>query len=85
MFMNRARGKRALLSLSTAVLFASYGNALAYESPVHVFSINDVMGGFDGSTFGTSGVIQETGSSIICGVGYTLPSGQRARWSTSRV
>jgi hypothetical protein len=49
------------------MLFASYGNALAYESPVHVFTINDVMGGFDGSTYGTdpSGY---NGSTFICGV-----------------
>lgn len=66
-----ARGRGVLLSLSTAVLFASYGSALAYESEVHVFSIDDVMGGFDGSTFGTEPVDPESGFSIICGVGYT--------------
>lgn len=71
MLMNRARGKGALLSMSTAILFASYGNALAYESPVHVFSINDVMGGFDGTTFGTEPVDPDTGYSVICDVGYT--------------
>ena len=73
MFMNRVRGKRALLSMSTAVLFVSYGNALPYESPVHVFSINDVMGGFDGSTFGpidvTGAATQDT--NIICDLGTT--------------
>ena len=41
--------------------------AFAYESPVHTFSINDVMGGFDGSTFGTSGAQQDT--NIICDLG----------------
>ena len=54
------------LAVSTALLVASQGAALAYESPLHTFSINDVMGGFDGSTFGTAGVI--TDPSIICGL-----------------
>ena len=55
------------LALSTALLVATQGNALAYESPVHTFSIDDVMGGFDGSTFGAGGATQDT--SIICGLG----------------
>jgi len=38
----------------------------AYESPVHVFSVNDVMGGFDGSTFGETGATQSL--DIICGL-----------------
>ncbi|MGB5719263.1 MAG: hypothetical protein WBM34_01130, partial [Woeseiaceae bacterium] len=49
------------------MLFASYGNALAYESPVHVFTINDVMGGFDGSTYGTNPSGFE-GFTFICDV-----------------
>ena len=55
------------MSLSTAVR--------AYESPVHVFSIDDVMGGFDGSKFGPGGTIMD--SSIICDVagGASCPSG----------
>ena len=46
---------KILLTLvkTTALLILLQGTALAYESPLHVFSINDVMGGFDGSTFGT--------------------------------
>jgi hypothetical protein len=55
------------LAVSTALLVASQGAALAYESPLHTFSINDVMGGFDGSTFGTE-ENYPTGTSIICGV-----------------
>jgi len=58
------------LVVSTALLVASQGAALAYESDLHVFSINDVMGGFDGSTFGdisvTGGATQDT--RVICGV-----------------
>jgi len=56
------------LVVSAALLVASQGTALAvtYESPIHVFSIDDVQGGFNGSTFGTGGATQDT--SIICGV-----------------
>ena len=57
-------GASAIWAVSTALL--TQGAALAYDSPVHVFSINDVMGGFDGSTFGAGGVIQD--QSIICDV-----------------
>jgi hypothetical protein len=71
MFTNHVRGKGALLSMSTAVLLASYGNALAYESPVHVFSINDVMGDFQGTTFGDGGIA--TDPTIICGVSGGAP------------
>jgi len=54
MLTNSARKRGALLSACVATFFASYGSALAYESPVHVFTIYDVMGGFDGSTYGTN-------------------------------
>ncbi len=40
------------IALAAAVLL-SQGPALAYESPVHTFSIQDVMGGFEGSTYGS--------------------------------
>ena len=63
--------KMPLALAVSAALLVSQGSVLAsilaYESPVHVFSVDDVMGGFDGSTFGTEGVIQDT--SIICGLG----------------
>ena len=65
----KTRLTRLGLAVSTALLVVSQGTALAYESPLHIFSINDVMGGFDGSTFGTSGVIQDT--NIICDLGTT--------------
>ena len=67
MLTNSARKRGAMLSTCVAMLFASYGNALAYESPVHVFTINDVMGGFDGSTFGTE-ALGSRPSSIICDI-----------------
>jgi len=54
------------VSVSAALLVISQSTALAYESPTHVFSIDDVMGGFDGSTFGTTGAAQD--SAIICGL-----------------
>jgi hypothetical protein len=46
--------------------------AQAYESPVHVFSINDVMGGFDGSTYGPAGIVQD--ATILCIPGVTQVS-----------
>jgi len=62
-----------ILTVSMTLLAGSQGTALAYESDLHVFSINDVMGGFDGSTFGP---ISETGAAtqdtdIICDLGTT--------------
>ena len=57
---------------TTVLLMFLQGTALAvYESPVHVFSVNDVMGGFDGSTFGSldGASIDDT---IICDLG-SLP------------
>ena len=52
---------------TTVLLMFLQGTALAYESPLHVFSIDDVMGGFDGSTFGTGGATQDM--NIICDLG----------------
>jgi len=52
-----------------ALMVASQGSALAYESELHIFSTNDVQGGFDGSTFGTNGAQQDT--NIICDLGTT--------------
>ena len=53
---------------TTVLMMFLQGTALAYESPVHVFSVNDVMGGFDGSTFGSldGASIDDT---IICDLG----------------
>ena len=60
--------RKTPLAIAVSIaLLVSQGSVLAYESPVHIFSINDVMGGFDGSTFGTGGVVQDT--AIICGIG----------------
>lgn len=56
------------LALAVSALLLQ-GTALAYESPVHVFSIDDVMGGFDGSTFGQTGAQQDR--DIICDLGDT--------------
>lgn len=41
------------------------GSPTSYTT-THVFSIDDVMGGFDGSTFGPSGAMQDT--TILCGL-----------------
>jgi len=53
---------------TTVLLMFLQGTAFAYESDLHVFSINDVMGGFDGSTFGSldGASIDDT---IICDLG----------------
>jgi len=40
----------------------------------HVFSIDDVMGGFDGSTFGSAGAEQNT--TIICGAPGSTATGE---------
>jgi hypothetical protein len=63
----------ATLIASSLMSIASVNVAQAYDSPVHVFSIEDVMGGFDGSTFGLNGASQDT--NIICDVpgGATCP------------
>lgn len=66
MFAKLFSRKPLAVAVSTVLL---QGTALAYESPVHVFSVNDVMGGFNGSTFGTAGATQD--QSIICGLGTT--------------
>ena len=62
------------LVVAAASLVASQGTALAviYESDLHIFSVNDVQGGFDGSTFGTEGATQDR--SIICDLGDTALS-----------
>ncbi len=62
------------LSLGMAMT-GPWSSAQAYTSPTHIFSINDVQGGFDGSTFGTAGPIQD--NNIICGVapGPACPDG----------
>jgi hypothetical protein len=72
---NRKMGRSSLaLAVAAAIGAAAVPNAQAYESPIHVFSINDIMGGFDGSTYGPAGADQDT--SILCGVGgTTCPAG----------
>lgn len=62
---NRTMRRSSLaLAVAAAMGAAALPNAQAYDSPVHVFSINDIMGGFDGSTFGTAGALQIP--SILC-------------------
>ena len=69
-----SRGLVALTALLAPLLIVQ-GTALAYESPVHVFSIDDVMGDFEGTTFGPTGISQDP--SIICGLdgGVACPDG----------
>jgi hypothetical protein len=42
-------------------------NAIAQYKAEHVFSVNDVLGGFDGTTYGAPGLTNDP--SIICGLG----------------
>lgn len=48
-------------------LAAFMTTSYAYESPIHTFTIDDVQGGFDGSTYGSAGATQD--NSIVCGAG----------------
>ena len=54
------------LAISAAVGLTATTTAQAYESPVHVFSVNDVLGDFEGSTYGNTGATED--KSIICGL-----------------
>lgn len=58
------RFKGSLLAIAITSIAAS--PAMAYESPVHIFNMGDVMRGFDGSTFGTDGAIQR--GQTFCGI-----------------
>jgi len=52
----------------SAALGASAATAqTVYVSPMHTFSINDIQGGFDGTTYGPAGAVQLP--SILCGTG----------------
>lgn len=65
-----------LKAMALLVLLAlSLPTVQAYESPIHTFSIDDLLGGFNGSTYGTAGAIQDTG--MICGLagGVACPEG----------
>ncbi|WJG10682.1 hypothetical protein [Aliiglaciecola sp. LCG003] len=63
MLKNTIRKTPVALAIVAALL---QGNALAAWESEHVFSIDDVMGSFDGTTYGTTGAA--TDPSIICGV-----------------
>ncbi len=67
-------GMGILLAL-TAIVTAPF--AMAFTSS-HTFSVDDVMGGFNGSTFGPHGAVQDT--SIICGI----PGGATCSESTAQ-
>tara|TARA_R110001583_G_scaffold49159_2_gene153981 strand:- start:1527 stop:3608 length:2082 start_codon:yes stop_codon:yes gene_type:complete len=61
LFVKYFNKKPLALAISIALL-ASIGSATAYESPVHVFSVKDVLGGLNGVTFSED-------PSIICDIG----------------
>ncbi|NND91621.1 MAG: hypothetical protein HKN42_12240 [Granulosicoccus sp.] len=60
--------------LASALLGSVPMTTYAYDSPVHIFSVNDVMGGFDGSTYGPAGAVPDQ-TNIICGLTDTCPTG----------
>ena len=66
MHLLHQHSRRLCAGFIALVLVAMTHSAAAYESPLHVFSVDDVMGGFDGSTFGDAGVVQD--STIICDI-----------------
>lgn len=60
--------------LAVAMLAALLqSNAFAAHESLHVFSVDDVLGGFDGTTYGNAGTANDP--SIICGLGGT-PCGE---------
>ncbi len=66
MLNNIFRRTPVALAVSAALFHA--GAAVAYDSPVHVFSVDDVLGGFGGQTFGGT-AITDADDTIICGLG----------------
>lgn len=78
----RQRMAVAISMLASGATLVS-GDALAqdlsppWESPVHVFSIDDLQSGFDGSTYGPAGAIQDPDA--ICG----LPGGASCPTTTN--
>lgn len=61
--------KPAVTTLALAISVAlglTAAPVQAYESPVHVFSVNDVLGDFEGSTYGDSGATAD--KTILCGM-----------------
>jgi hypothetical protein len=57
---------KGAMALAVGAALGISAGAQAYQSPVHIFSIDDVQGGFDGSTYGLSGAIQRL--EIFCGL-----------------
>ena len=60
------------LVLSAALGAAAPTAQAAWESAPHLFSINDIQGGFTGSTYGSAGAV--TDPSILCGLGTSCPT-----------
>jgi hypothetical protein len=63
----RRKPLASVLALAVSATLGAFAPAThAYQSDLHVFSIEDVQGGFDGSTYGPSGAIQRP--EIFCGL-----------------
>jgi len=64
--MNSMNYKVRNAALVCAISILAAAPVQAYESPIHVFSVKDIQGGFNGTTFGPAGAAQDTG--VICGI-----------------
>ena len=74
--MKRSRIVNFLAGLAVGISIMTPVQAVQYTSPLYPFSIDDVQGGFNGSTFGTTGAVQD--NSILCnapGSSASCPSG----------
>ena len=62
--MKKSRTVKFFAGLAIGIAMMTPVQSATYNSPLYTFSIDDVQGGFDGSTFGTDGAVQD--DSILC-------------------
>lgn len=68
---SKMRQRALVVAVAAAIGMAASTSTQAYLSDVHVFSIDDIQGGFDGSTYGPAGAVQVP--AILCGVTEACP------------
>ena len=87
--MNRRKLESALARLIAVItiLLLPAQAVLSYESPVHIVNVDDVMRGFDGSTYGPDGTITRpwtfcdiTPASLPCPVGTPPQQDKDGTW-----
>jgi hypothetical protein len=59
--------------IAAVVGLSASAGAHAFQSELHVFSVDDIMGGFDGSTYGETGSGLPPVPSILCGITNACP------------